>query len=123
MLPLRSKTILVIEDDPDLREAVASSIADLGVAVVQACDGVDALERLAEAKRPPDAILLDMRMPRLDGPGFLAALRGEAHLAHIPVITMTGGCDPVPEPPIASRLHKPFDVEELARILVSLCER
>jgi len=122
-VPLHSKTILVIEDDPDLREAVASSIAELGVAVVQACDGVDGLERLAQAKRPPDAILLDMCMPRLDGPGFLAALRGEPHLAHIPVITMTGGSDPAPEPPVTSRLHKPFDIEELARILVSLCER
>jgi CheY-like chemotaxis protein len=120
---LASKTVLVVEDDPDLREAVAASIADLGVAVVLARDGLEGLDRLTDGSPPPDAILLDMRMPRLDGPGFLAALRREPQLAHIPVITMTGGDAPAPEPPVASRLHKPFDIDELARILVSLCER
>ena len=63
-----------------------------------------------------------MWMPRLDGPGFLAALREEPTLAHIPVVTMTGGPDPLQEGGVASQLHKPFDLEELAHILVSLCE-
>ncbi len=120
-VPLRSK-ILVVEDDDDLREAVAASIAELDVDVEQARDGLEGLERLADGASPPSAILLDMRMPRLDGAGFLAAMRSQPHLAHIPVITMTGGQAPAPDPLIASRLNKPFDIEELARILVSLCE-
>ena len=119
-MPLRSK-ILVVEDDDDLREAVAASIAQFDVDVEQARDGLEGLERLANAS-PPSAILLDMRMPRLDGAGFLAAMRSQPHLANIPVITMTGGQAPAPDPLIASRLNKPFDIEELARILVSLCE-
>ncbi len=120
-VPLRSK-ILVVEDDDDLREAVAASIAQFGVDVEQARDGLEGLERLAGGVSPPSAILLDMLMPRLDGAGFLAAMRAQPHLAHIPVITMTGGQAPAPEPPITSRLDKPFDIDELARILVSLCE-
>jgi two-component system, chemotaxis family, chemotaxis protein CheY len=121
LVSLHAKKILVVEDDGDLREEIAAFITDLGVEVQQACDGVEGLEHLANGP-PPAAILLDMRMPRLDGPGFLEALRGEPHLADIPVVTMTGDPDAVPGGPIASRLQKPLDVEELARIMVSLCE-
>lgn len=116
-----AKRILVVEDDCDLREEIAAVISDLGVEVMQAADGVEGLERLASGP-PPSAILLDMWMPRLDGPGFLAALREAPALAEIPVVTMTGGEDPVTGHEIASRLHKPVDIEELAHLLVSLCE-
>lgn len=111
----------MVEDDAELREAVVLRLEELGVEVVPACDGVEGLERLAEGPLP-GAILLDMRMPRLDGQGFLDALRGDRRTAHIPVITMTGGPDPAPDPRVEARLHKPFDVEDLARILASLCE-
>jgi two-component system chemotaxis response regulator CheY len=115
------KSILLVEDDADLREAIATSIVDLGVAVQQACDGVEGLECLASGP-PPSAILLDLWMPRLDGRGFLAAVRAEPAFAHIPVVTMTGGPDSIPQgEDVASRLHKPFDIQELAQILVSLC--
>ena len=120
-MTLRSK-ILVVEDDDDLREAVAASLARLGVDVDQARDGVEGLGHLADGRPPPSAILLDIIMPRLGGDGFLAALRARPQLANIPVITMTGG-PPPSDARVASRLTKPFDVEELARILVSLCER
>lgn len=120
-MTLRAK-ILVVEDDDDLREAVASSLARLGVDVDQARDGLEGLAHLAEDRAPPSAILLDLIMPRLGGEGFLEALRAEPRLASIPVITMSGGPHRA-DPRVASRLTKPFDIEELARILVSLCER
>jgi two-component system chemotaxis response regulator CheY len=115
-----AKRILVVEGDCGLREEIAAFITDLGVEVLQARDGLEGLEQLAK-RPPPAAILLDMWMPRLDGHGFLEALRGEPELAEIPVVTMTGGPDPISNDCVASRLHKPFDVEELARIMVSLC--
>ncbi len=121
-MPQNSRKVLVVDDDADLRDAVGICIAALGVDVVEARDGEEALERLRDGTALPSAILLDMLMPRLDGRRLLAELRAEPRLAGIPVITMTGGADPPAEPPVASRLHKPFDVEELARILVSLCE-
>jgi CheY-like chemotaxis protein len=110
----------VVEDDGELRKEIAAFMTDLGVEVLQARDGLEGLEQLA--KRPlPAAILLDMWMPCLDGTGFLAAVRDAPHLAEIPIVTMTGGPDPTSRGTLASRLHKPFDVEELARIMVSLC--
>ena len=108
-----------MEDDRDLRQEIASIISDLGVEVMQAGDGIEGLERLA-AGPLPSAILLDMLMPRLDGRGFLAALRDEPTLSEIPVVTMTGGPDPLTDAEVASRLKKPFDLEELAELLVSL---
>ncbi len=118
----RARKILVVDDDADLREAVATCVEELGVEVVQARDGQEGLERLADGTALPSAILLDMVMPRLDGRRFLDALRQEPRLSSIPVITMTGGAQPPAAPPVATRFQKPFDVEELARILVSLCE-
>jgi two-component system, chemotaxis family, chemotaxis protein CheY len=118
----RTRKILVVDDDADLRQAVASCVADLGVEVVEASDGREGLERLGDGTPLPGAILLDLVMPRLDGRGFLEAVRREPQLAAIPVITMTGSGDALAGPPITGRLEKPFDVEELARILVSLCE-
>ena len=116
---MQQTKILVVEDDDDLREAIVASIAELGAEVESARDGVEGLERLAVGK-VPSAILLDIRMPRLDGQGFLEVLRAEPRLANIPVITMSGGPTPPPVPPVTSRVYKPFDVDEVARILVSL---
>jgi CheY-like chemotaxis protein len=116
-----SKKILVVEDDALLREAIVECISDLGVVVVEARDGLEALQVMAK-EGAPGAILLDMRMPRLDGEGFLAAVRRDPALAEIPVVTMSGGAQAEASPPVASQVHKPFDVDELARFLVSLCE-
>jgi two-component system response regulator MprA len=116
----RSK-ILVVEDDDALRDAIAASISGLGVDVAKARDGAEGMAHLAPGRSPPDAILLDMRVPR-SGRGFLDVLRASPRLAHIPVITMTGGPLTAAALPRAPAGIDPFDVEELARILVSLCE-
>jgi two-component system chemotaxis response regulator CheY len=116
-----SKKILVVEDDDLLREALAECIAGLGIAVVEARDGLEALEMM-EQKGAPSAILLDVRMPRLDGEGFLQVLRSHPALAEIPVVTMSGGDHLEASSPVASQVRKPFDVDEVARLLVSLCE-
>jgi CheY-like chemotaxis protein len=116
----RSK-VLVVEDDDELRQALAATLARLGVEVDEARDGVEGLERLSGGPLP-GAILLDLIMPRLGGEGFLVAVRSQPRLAAIPVITITGG-PPHADPRVASHLTKPFDVDELSRILASLCGR
>jgi chemosensory pili system protein ChpA (sensor histidine kinase/response regulator) len=116
-----AKRVLVVEDDLDIREAIAVSLEDLGVQAIRARDGVEGLEQLA-AGPAPQAILLDLCMPRLDGSGFLAAMRQNPDFAEIPVISMTAATH-VPPPETSAHLHKPFDFGELAQLLASLCER
>jgi len=62
MIPASKKKILVVDDEPDVRNFLAACIEDAGFKVITAIDGVDALEKVA--KDPPDLITMDMVMPR-----------------------------------------------------------
>jgi CheY-like chemotaxis protein len=116
-----AKRVLVVEDDPEIREAIAMSLEDLGVEVVHAGDGVEGLARLEEGAAP-QAILLDLCMPRLDGAGFLAIVRQHPVFAEIPVISMTAATHVDLPGGTEGHLQKPFDFDDLARILASLCD-
>ncbi len=109
------RRVLIVEDDDGIREALAECVASMGVEVATARDGQDGLS-VARAGSRPDAILLDLRMPRLDGHGFLSAVRADPALAGIPVIAMTAWHDQ-PRLPVYAFLKKPFDLDELAKIL------
>ncbi len=113
------RRILIIEDDADLRGALADSMRDTGAEVVVAEDGLDGLERLRSGPIPA-VILLDLRMPRLGGQDFLNELRGDPRFEHIPVITMTGGTSCAEGDEVVARLRKPFDVDDLKQIVESL---
>lgn len=115
------KRILVIEDDPDVREALTEALSASGLDVSVALDGVDGLERLREGARPV-AILLDLRLPRLGGEDFLRELRADPRFEHVPVITMTAGEDATDDREVLAHLHKPFDLEDVRRLVLSLCE-
>ncbi|HEX9291714.1 MAG TPA: response regulator [Anaeromyxobacteraceae bacterium] len=109
------RRVLIVEDDEGIREALAECVASMGVEVATARDGQDGLSVVRAGSRP-DAILLDLRMPRLDGHGFLSAVRADPALASIPVIAMTAWLDQ-PRLPVYAFLKKPFDLDELAKIL------
>ncbi len=113
------RRILIIEDDADIREALADAMRDAGAEVVVAADGVDGLARLRDGARPV-VILLDLRMPRLGGEEFLREMRADPRFEHIPVITMTAGSSVAEGTDIVARLHKPFDVDDLRQIVESL---
>jgi two-component system response regulator MprA len=113
--------ILIVEDDAAVREALADAMAESGVEVVVAEDGVAALARLREGPRPT-VILLDLRLPRLGGEEFLRAMRSDRRFEQIPIITMTAGTGSVEGDDIVARLQKPFDVEDLRQIVLSLLE-
>lgn len=81
--------ILHVDDEPDIREVAAFSLElDPGITLTTAESGETALELLQGGMRP-DVILLDVMMPRLDGPGTLAQLRTLPGLEATPVIFMT----------------------------------
>lgn len=86
---MSSLAILHVDDEPDIREVASYSLdLDPDVILTTAESGEVALEFLEEGLRP-DVILLDVMMPRLDGPGTLAQLRLLPGLEETPVIFMT----------------------------------
>ncbi|MBL4634987.1 MAG: response regulator [Kofleriaceae bacterium] len=80
-------TILVVDDDPLLRGAIAMILEDEGYTVELASDGIKALEAIAANK--PDMILLDMMMPNMSGTQVLRELQESERTSSIPVIIMT----------------------------------
>ena len=81
------KTILVVDDEDDVREYFADILMDAGFNVVTAADGMEALERVRE--KLPDFISLDLVMPRKSGIKFLYELRHNKEWMQIPVVIVT----------------------------------
>jgi CheY-like chemotaxis protein len=77
-----------VEDDRAVREAISEALVDAGYAVAKATDGADAWAQVRE--HPPDAILLDLMMPVMDGWDLLDTLQHDADLASIPVGIISG---------------------------------
>src|SRR5207302_9899350 len=84
---VRGGHILVVDDEPMVRDTLAQVLADEGYIVDVAVDGAGALACVRAAR--PDAILLDLMMPGMNGRQFLQALRGDPTYASVPVLIMT----------------------------------
>lgn len=82
-----SRKILVADDNDASRELLREVLEMSGYDVVEAADGQDAVRRAREC--PPDLVLVDIQMPRLDGYGVLRELRADPHLAGLHVIALT----------------------------------
>jgi DNA-binding response OmpR family regulator len=82
-----TRHILLVEDDRLLRRACETKLKQRGFEVRVAADGEEALLRVSE--RIPDLILLDLLMPKLDGLGVLAVLRGSEKTRSIPVVILS----------------------------------
>ena len=87
MTRAEDKTVLVVDDEPDVRDYLASILKDAGFNVLTAGDGEEALE-VARRDRP-DFISLDLVMPKKDGHKVLYELRKDKALARIPVLIVT----------------------------------
>jgi CheY-like chemotaxis protein len=101
------ETVVVVDDDEAVREAIADLLALDGYAVLTASDGAEALRVLATAPRPCVA-LIDLIMPRLDGWELVRAIGDAAALRDIPLVCTTAGRDAVPRG-VQAVLRKPFD--------------
>ncbi|HEX6371465.1 MAG TPA: response regulator [Longimicrobium sp.] len=113
-----SRKILLVDDEDDIREVAQMSLEmTAGWDVVTASSGAEAL-RAAAAERP-DAILLDVMMPGMDGPDTARALRASEATAAIPIILLTAKVQAADrrrfdDLGVAGVLSKPFDPMELA---------
>lgn len=88
------RTILIVDDSVTTRTLEKSILETHGFNVMMAVDGVDALNRLRSSTVAVDLIVADIEMPRMDGFGLLAALKGDTQLARIPIIMMTSRAAP-----------------------------
>jgi DNA-binding response OmpR family regulator len=120
----RGTRILLVEDDRSIAGFVEPELEHLGFHVRCACDGVAALE--AAETFPPDLIILDIMLPRLDGVGVLKRMRQAG--SRIPVIMLTARdttLDKVHSLDLGADdyLTKPFDIEELLARIRALLRR
>jgi diguanylate cyclase (GGDEF)-like protein len=112
-----SERVLVADDDPDILTVVKINLELDGFEVDTAVDGEDALQKATSG--PPDVIILDIMMPRMDGLTALHRLRSQAATASIPIILLTARG--LPEDRVRGLelgaddyITKPFDITELA---------
>jgi two-component system, OmpR family, response regulator MtrA len=116
--------ILLVEDDPSIREVTALGLRAAGFTVSTAADGVEGLERWRAEH--PDLVLLDVLLPRLDGLEVLRAIRREATT---PVVMLTARADTIDvvvglESGADDYVRKPFEMPELvARVRAALRRR
>ena len=117
--PGRRPTILVVEDDPDLRLVHSEILSHEGYTVLAASDGVEALE-LVETEDPPAVILLDLRMPRMNGWDLAERLRRRPGWRDIPIVVVAAHYRIADEAAaIGARawLHKPVSIDLLLRVV------
>ncbi|WNG40793.1 response regulator [Archangium minus] len=80
--------VLIVEDDPDIRESLQNFLESNGYPVLAASHGKEALERMGQVPRPA-VVVLDMSLPVMDGHRLLTARKGDATLHSIPVIILS----------------------------------
>ena len=125
MPPSPSKTVLIVEDDPDSREMFVELLRGGGYSVVAARNGKDAMAYVT-VNPSPDAILLDMFMPEMDGWQFRRALGADSRLASIPVIVVSAvgaAKNSAVQSGAAGFLQKPVAAEDLLSALENLWPR
>jgi CheY-like chemotaxis protein len=106
-----SPTILVIDDDWDVQDAVSETLEDAGYQVTRAANGQEALEQL-DQHPAPDAILLDLFMPVMNGWDTARAIQRRRDLRQIPLIVITAS-EPYWGYPAGHVLRKPIDRAKL----------
>lgn len=125
-LPGRGQLILIVDDDENLRNALARMLKSLGFAALTAANGVEALAVIENSSAAIDALLVDVVMPQLGGPELVERLASVG--IHPAVLYMTGYDDPahlarVPESPPTPLLKKPFTLHALVLVLRDILDR
>jgi CheY-like chemotaxis protein len=109
-------TVLIVEDEPGICEALADLLSDCGYPVATAGDGVEALAYLREHPRP-GLVILDLMLPTMSGTEFLAELASDPQFQSLPTAVVSASHElrhPLPGPVVA-RLPKPIDIPALLR--------
>jgi len=112
--------VLVVEDDPDIRDAIRQILELEGYKVFTTSNGKEAIDLLRKIESPC-LILLDLMMPIMNGWEFLEVQRGNHILADIPVVIATAGTDIKNLPKTAGFMRKPVDLDALLSRVRQFC--
>jgi CheY-like chemotaxis protein len=117
-MPEHTKTVLVVDDDPDAREFLTTVLADNGIESTTAKDGIEAIESIEQSV--PDLVALDITMPEKSGVAVYRRLKEDIQLKHVPVLMITGVSEDFRKfistrrqvPPPEGYMSKPIDADE-----------
>jgi CheY-like chemotaxis protein len=115
---LAQRRILIVEDEPYVRDVIAEYLERAGYVVDEAGSGVQALECMRSVM--PDLVLLDLGLPVMSGPDFVAAVRQEPRLASAAVVVLSGQSDLADEAAhlgARASLAKPVDLDVLLAVV------
>ncbi len=114
------KSILIVEDEPSIRENLCALLELEGYPVFTAENGKEGLKLLREIPRPC-LVLLDLLMPVMNGMEFLEAKSHEDTIAAIPVCVVSGVAEPPALPTISQFIKKPIDFDGLLKFVRQYC--
>ena len=115
------RTILVVEDDDDIREGVCDILRHEGYDVREAEHGKRALETLEAMDNEPCLVLLDLMMPVMNGPELLQILQETHRLASLPIVVISAGGSPDDAPGATKFMRKPASIDLLLHLVGEFC--
>jgi CheY-like chemotaxis protein len=119
-IDMSPSTILLAEDDLEIRDVVQDLLEEIGCDVIPARTGRQALDFLSNDPRsPPDMVILDLMMPLVTGWQVLEVIQRDPALAGVPVVILTAATQDRPSG-VAALLQKPFQVDELLETIQRL---
>ena len=115
--------VLVVDDDPDILDAICDILEAEDYRVARARHGAEALDRVAEER--PAVILLDLMMPVMDGVTFASLLRQRPPVADVPILVISADGNPQRAASVGARgyLAKPFDIDALLAHVAAITGR
>jgi len=118
--PATPATVLIVDDEPSIREFLAFALSNQGFRIITASDGEEALRVVAQES--PDLVLTDLMMPRMDGYQLIERIRRQRRpVGAIMIIAMSAVSIASAHPPAANLfLSKPFEVDQLVASVRSL---
>ena len=114
---MNQKTLLIVDDENDIRESLRDALAEEGYITLVATNGREALQLLPTLDRPC-AVILDIIMPLMGGTEVYAAMQQDPALADIPILISTS--DPLRAPDRVPVLKKPVNLDRLLTMVAEL---
>ena len=120
---MNAPLVLVVDDDPDILDAICDILEAEHYRVSRARHGAEALDRVAEER--PAVILLDLMMPVMDGVTFASLLRQRPPVADVPILVISADGNPQRAASVGARgyLAKPFDIDALLAHVAAITGR